>query len=445
MNWKGLSPSPQNPGGLLIYVVVLAGLGGYIWWSNKKEAAKKPADTTIKMLSIPDADFQEIRAKKSSGDILDLKREGGKWRITEPQPLAADQDSVSSMVSSLSSLNADKVIEDNATDLKPYGLDQPSLDIVVTKKDGKTAEVLIGDDVPTGSGAYAKLPNDPRVFTIGSYVKTGLDKKPDDLRDKRLLTFDSDKLTRVELQAKGQSVEFGKNSSNEWQILKPQPLRADSTQVDTLVNKLKDAKMDLATPDPDAAKKFAEAPKIATATVQDASGTQTLEVHKTKDNNYYAKSSAVAGIYKIASDVGDALDKGRDDFRNKKIFDFGFSDPSKIEIKGATYTKRGDKWMSGSKTMDNTSVQNLIDKLRDFSATKFVDQGGGTPELDITVVSNNDKRTEKVSVKKQGDHYFAQRENEPSIYEVDSKAVEDLEKAAADVKEAAPEAPAKKK
>lgn len=440
----------MKPKGLLIAVVLLAVLSGVVLWSNKKQAAatKSPTDTTTtKILSIPDGDFQEIREKKLTGEVLDLRRDTGKWRIAEPQPLAADQDSVSSMIGNLSNLNADKVIEENAADLKPYGLDVPTLDIVVTKKDGKTAEILVGDDVPTGSGAYAKLADNPRVFTIGSFVKTGLDKKPDDLRDKRLLTFDSDKLTRVELQAKGQTIEFGKNSSNEWQILKPQPLRADSSQVDTLVSKLKDAKMDLANPDADAAKKFAAAPRIALATVSDSSGTQTLEVHKTtdKDKTYYAKSSAVEGVYKVPSDIGDALDKARDDFRNKKIFDFGFSDPNRLEVKGVTYTKSGDKWMSGSKTMDNSSVQNLIDKLRDFSSTKFADKGGGDPALDVTVASNSDKRVEKVSIKKQGDHYFAQRENEPSIYEVDAKAVEDIQKAASDVKEAAPEPPAKKK
>ncbi len=438
------SPSPENPMGLLVYVVLLAAVGGYIWWSSKKEAAKKPTDTTVKMLTIPDGDFQEIHEKKASGEVLDLKRDTGKWRIVDP-PLAADQDAVGSMVSSLASLNADKVVEDNAADLKPYGLDAPALDIVVTKKDGSTAEVLIGDDVPTGSGAYAKLPNDPRVFTVGSVVKTGLDKKPDDLRDKRLLTFDSDKLTRVELQAKGQTVEFGKNSSNEWQILKPQPMRADSSAVEGLVGKLKDAKMDPANPDADAAKNFAAAPKVALATVSDSAGTQTLEVHKTKDNNYYAKSSAVAGVYKITSDVGDGLDKALDDFRNKKLFDFGFSDPSRIEIRGTTYTKSGDKWMSGSKTMDNTAVQNLIDKLRDFTAIKFVPQGGGTQLLEATVTSNGDKRVEKVIVKTQADRYFAQREGDPSIYEVDVKAVGEIQKAAVEIKEAAPETPAKKK
>jgi len=49
-----------------------------------------------------------------------------------------------------------------------------------------------------------------------------------------------------------------------------------------------------------------------------------------------------------------------------------------------------------------------------------------------------------VIVSKQGDKYSAQREGEPSIYELDARSVEELEKAAADVKEAAPE-PKKKK
>jgi hypothetical protein len=203
--------------------------------------------------------------------------------------------------------------------------------------------------------------------------------------------------------------------------------------------------MDLTTEPTEAAKKFAGATKVATATVTDANGPQTMEVRKDKDNNYYAKSSVVEGIYKIPTDVGDGLNKTLDDFRNKKLFDFGFSDPTKLDVKGASYTKSGDKWMSGAKTMDNTSVQNLIDKLRDLTATKFAETGGGQPVFDASVTSNSGKRVEKVTITKQGDKYFAQREGEPSIYELDGKSVEDLQKSASDVKEAAPPPAAPKK
>ena len=216
------------------------------------------------------------------------------------------------------------------------------------------------------------------------------------------------------------------------------------------MGKLKDAKMDLISSSlADAAKNFAGATKIAMVTVTDSSGSQTLEVRKDKEKNDYARSTATEGVYKVASDLGDALDKGLDDFRNKKLFDFGFSDPSKLEIvnggaAAAVYVKSGDKWMSGAKTMDNGSVQSLIDKLRDLSATKFADKGAGDAVFTATVTSNDGKRTEKATVSKQGTQYFAKRENEPSIYELDGKVVDDLQKAASGVKEAPP-APAKKK
>jgi ribosomal protein L12E/L44/L45/RPP1/RPP2 len=305
----------------------------------------------------------------------------------------------------------------------------------------------VGDSTPTNSGAYAKLAGDPRVFTVASYVKTSLDKSVNDLRDKRLLTFDSDKLTRVQLTAKGPAIEFGKNGQNEWQVLKPRPLRADSSQVEALVSKLRDARMDPAVTDEDAKKAaaaFASGTKVAVAVLSDNSGDQTLDVRKDKDKNYYARSSVVEGEFKVPADIGDATDKGLDDFRNKKLFDFGFSDPTKVELKAVTYTKSGDKWMAGAKTMDNSSVQLLVDKLRDLAATKFPDKGAGDVVFEATVTSNTGKRVEKATVRKQGTEYFAQREGEPSIYELDGKAVDDLLKAASDVKEAAPE-PAKKK
>jgi Domain of unknown function (DUF4340) len=436
--------------GLLVAVGALVVVGGLVWWSNKKQtgpAAKTAPDTTIKLLTIADDQFQEIRIKKLTGEVLDLKRADGKWSIVEPQKLPADLVAAGSLSNALGGLTADKVIEPNATDLAPYGLNIPTLDITITKKDGSTAQVLLGDTTPTNSGSYLKLGGDPRIFTVASFVKTSLDKSVSDIRDKRLLTFDPDKLTRVQLTAKGPAIELGKNGQSDWQILKPRPLRADSSAAEGLLNKLRDAKLDPTVSAEDSKKNaaaFAAGAKVAMVVVSDNTGDQTLEVRKDKDKNYYAKSSAVDGVYKLASEIGDATDKGLDDFRNKKLFDFGFSDPSKLELKGVTYTKSGDKWMAGAKSLDNSTVQNLVDKLRDLAATKFPEKGAGDEVFEAGVTSNSGKRVEKVTIRKQGAEYFAQREGEPSIYQLDGKSVDDLIKAAADVKEAAPE-PGKKK
>ncbi len=434
--------------GLLIAVAVLALLAGGVWWSNrakKAEEGKPRPDEPPKILSLPEDQIRriEIRHKEGGTTVLE-KNQAGKWEITAPQPLRTDQDAVSSMTSTLSSLSSDRLIEERAQDLAPYGLNAPALELLLAAKDGKTHKLLIGDETPTGGSFYVRLDGDPRVFTIASWNKTSLDKGWKDLRDKRLLTFDQDKLIRVELAAKGQPVEFGKNAQNEWQIVKPRPLRADSFQVEELIRKLRDAKMDTSLSDEEAKKAaaaFAKAAPVALVKVTDAAGTQELQVRKDKDKNYYARSSAVEGVYKIAADVGDGLDKSLDDFRNKKLFDFGWSDPSKVEIregaKTVVYQKSGDKWTAGSKTMDSSSVQTLIDKLRDLSAVKFPEKGGGAPLLEATVTSNDGKRVEKVIISKQGNGYFAVRENEPTVYELDAKVVEELQKAAGGVKEAA--------
>jgi hypothetical protein len=210
--------------------------------------------------------------------------------------------------------------------------------------------------------------------------------------------------------------------------------------------------MDTSISDDDAKKAagaFTSGTQVATVKVTDAAGTQQLDVRRDKDKNYYARSSVVEGIHKLDSTTGEGFDKGLEDFRNKKLFDFGFNDPTKIEVrdgaKTVTLAKSGDKWMSGNKQMDSTSVQNLIDKLRDLASTKFLDQAFANPVLEATVTSNDGKLTEKVLINKQGDKHFAKRENEPPVYEVESSAVQELQKALADVKEHQPPKDEKKK
>jgi hypothetical protein len=135
--------------------------------------------------------------------------------------------------------------------------------------------------------------------------------------------------------------------------------------------------MDATISDEDAKKSattFASAQPVATAKVTDAGGTQTLEVRKAKDD-YYAKSSVVEGVHKVSKELGSGLDKSLDDFRNKKLFDFGFNEPSRVEFRDggntSVYEKSGDKWTSAGKTMDSSTVQAFIDKIRDLQGSKL--------------------------------------------------------------------------
>jgi Domain of unknown function (DUF4340) len=434
--------------GLIIAIVVLASLTGALYWSNHHqptETTEASGEAAPKILSINQSDISKIDLKKNGAEEVSVAKDSsGKWQITAPQQFAADEGAVSSLIGALSALNSERLVEDKATDLKLYGLAQPALEADVTEKNNQSHRLLLGDSTPTGNAIYAKLENDPRIFTVGSYEKTSLDKTPNDLRDKRLLPVDSEKISQIELLAKKQDTAFGRNK-DEWQIVKPKPMRADSMQVENLIGTLTNAKMDLSGAD-DARKiaaAFATGAPLATVKVTAESGTQQLEVRKNK-GDYYAKSSAVGGIYKVAGNVGQALDKNLDDFRNKKLFDFGFNDPDKIEIHDgskAYFLTRGgsDWWNDNGKKLDVASVQSLLDKLRDLSATQFPDSGFSSPSLTLNVTSNDGKRVEKVLISKSGDNYIAERQGEPTLYELATSSVTDLEKAAGDLK---PEIPA---
>jgi hypothetical protein len=437
--------------GLISAIVVLAGLTGALYWSNRQKPAETAsADAPPKILTLKQDDISKIDLKKKGADELVLAKDGsGKWQIAAPKPMGVEQSTVSPMLSSLSTLTSERLVEDKVSDLGQYGLSDPTLTATVTEKNNKTHQLLLGDQTPAGSAVYAKLEGDPRVFTIATYNKSNIDKGVNDLRDKRLLTVDADKISKVELIAKKEDIEFGRNKDG-WQIVKPTPLRADGPQVEELVRGLTEARMDLSGAGQDAkqiAGTFGSATPVATARVTAESGTQELQVRKSKDD-YFAKSSAVEGVYKVASSVGKGLDKGLDDFRNKKLFDFGFSDPSKIEIhdgaKSYFLTKGGEDWWNASgKKLDAGGAQAVVDKMRDLSASKFVDSGLSAPTIELTAISSDGKRIEKVEIAPKDGAYIARREGEASLYAVDAQAVTDLEKAAEEMKVAAAALPGK--
>jgi hypothetical protein len=429
----------MKPTGLLLGTGVLIVLSGTAWWSNrhpKKEKSLTPESP--KILALGEDQITGIRISKPGSDPIVLKNLAGNWTVAEPKAMPADQDAVKSLVTTAASLNADRLIEDHPANLAEFGLVSPPLEVDVTVKSGTVNKVLFGSDTPSGSDTYARLESKPAVYTVISSTKSTFDKTVNDLRDKRLLPFNQDKLTAVSVTSKGPAFEFSKNGQSEWQITKPKPMRADTSQVDDLVRKLKDAKMDLGTGADDqkkAASEFAAGAKIGTASVTDNSGTQSVEIRQAKDKSYYAKSSAVEGTYKLAGDLGDGLkDKDVDSFRNKKLFDFGFTDPTKIEINGAAYQKSGDKWNGPSGQIDSGSIQSVIDKLRDLSAAKFVDKMSGAQTLALNVTSGDSHKLEKVIINKSGDEYDAQRVGEPAVYVIDSKAFDELQKSISGIK-----------
>lgn len=432
--------------GLLIATLVLGALLATLYWSNhhppSEETAKASLNVSPKILTLKQDDITRLDIKKDGDEVRLEKNAAGQWQITAPKPLAADQDAVSSVLSTISSLNSERLVDEKPADTRQYGLAKPKLEIAITEKD-KSQKLLIGDDTPSSNAVFAKLEADPRVFTLASYSRVALDKNANDLRDKRLLSADLDKVSQIEVVnrngGEGQDFTLARDK-DAWEIIKPKFFRADTSRVDDLVRTLRDAKMDVASTLDDskfaAAFKFAQ--PLAAVKVTGASGVQKLEVRKAKDD-YYAKSSVISGIYKVSASVGTGLDKKLTDFANKKLFDFGYQDPDKIEIhdgaKSYFLTRSGsDWWGPDGKKLDEMTSQTLVSRLRELSATEFPDAGFAAPTLEITVTSDAGKRVERVSLAQKGDVCIAKRENEATLYQLPSAAILQLREAAGNIK-----------
>ena len=420
--------------GLLVAVALLAILAGGIYWSNQDEEKKVGApakDAPPKILEIPEDQFVKIEIKRRDGSGAVLERQPSGWRLIAPKALPTDTRAVQTLVSALAVVTAERLVEEKPGDLMQYGFASPQVEVAINRKDGKKHKLLLGETSPLGTSVFARVDGDARLYTVATATKAAVDKVWQDLRDRRLLTFYDAKLARVELNG----MEFVK-ADGRWSITKPQGWRPDNFVVEELVRKLIEAKMEITPEDEELtfAAKFAASIPYAIARATDDKGTQQLDVRKDKEGNFYAKSTAVEGFFKLPAEAVDTFAKTAESFRAKKLFDFGFAEPSKVDLKhdGTTWTfaKAGADWLSGGKKIDPGSVQQLVDRLRELAAVGFAAKGGGKPLAEYSITLPG-KAAEVVSVSQQGDTYFATRAGDPTVYTLDAKIADELRQLAA--------------
>jgi len=439
---------------LLVATIVLAALGATLYWSNHRKPTNdsviaSSSTANAKIISLNQDDISKLEVKKKDGDDVVLNRAGASsWKITSPKSLIADQDSVSTILYNLSPMDGATLIDEKAADLKQFGLVEPEAQVTATGKDGKTHTILVGDETPTGDSAYVMLSGDSKVYSVPKNTKTNLDKGLKDLRDKRLVPVDFDKLSSVEISGAKLHLTFG-SEDGKWTVRSPANLRGDTSKMETIIEKLRTATMDPGTSDADrkkAASLFASGAPVATLKATDASGSQELQIRKAADG-YYSKTTAMDGAYKVPNELGDAVNKDAEDFREKRVFDFAEEDPDKVELhdgaKGYFLTRSGEDWWSEGKKMDPLSAQEFLRSIRTLTATKFATTGFSNPALSLVVTSKDGKRVEKVDIAKSGGGYLAKRADGPALFELDAKVVEDVQKAAGGLKPA--EAPPAKK
>ena len=427
----------------LALVVVLAGLGAYIYFVTWKQPATDTGKKQEKVFASLESDkIEEIKVSSASGESTALKKADGAWQVTQPIAVKADDSEVSSVTSALSSIEITRVVDENPSSLNDYGLSNPRIQLdFKASGDKDSRKLLIGEKSPTGGDLFAKRNDDKRVFLIPAYQENTFNKSTFDLREKTLLKFDRDKVDGLDVTAAGKTTAFTK-AGTDWKITKPLDVRADFSAVEGLVGRLQSAQMKaIVTPEPTPAdlKKYGLDKPDVLVNVKAGSATATLVLGgKTPDNTVYARDLSKPAVMTIESSLADEVKKGADEYRRKDLFEFRAYNATRVEISRSGQTvvferikgegqNAQDKWRRASPNAadaDKDKVEGMLSRLSNMRASAFVESTAKTgldkPAMTVVVKFDEGKKEERVTFGKDADTVYASRPGEPGAAKADS-------------------------
>lgn len=424
----------------LALFLALVALGAYIYFvERKREPAGEGDEKKEKVLAALEAGkVEELRVTASDGATTTLKKKDGAWSILEPIAAAADEGEVSSLTTSLASLESQRVVEEQPKDLAAYGLDAPKVRVAF-RAAGDTAlrTLTLGEKTPTGGDMYAQLDGAPRVFLVSGFLDATFDKKTFDLRDKAALKVEREKVDAIEVVGPAGTVRFAKTGGG-WRIAAPIDARADTGAVEGLLSRISGAQMRTIVTEqaPADLKPWGLDRPEYTVTLAAGSARSVFQAAaKNAAGLVHARDASRPLVFTIDGFVVDDLAKPAADYRPKDLFEFRTFSGTRLEVArdGATLAfekqkpkKDGDpeRWtqVKPAATIDDTKIVDALSKLTDLRAESFAEAlpANTTQVATVKTTFSDGKREETVAFHKAGDDVFATRPGEPGAAKVAS-------------------------
>lgn len=408
---------------------------------------------------------EELQIVASSGETTSLKKVGDTWRLVTPIDAVADQNEATNTASNLATADVQRVVDEQPKDLAPFGLAKPRVTITFRVAGEKTPRtLLLGDKNPAGSDLYAKLPDAPRVFLVSGYLEGTFDKGVFGFRDKRVLTFDREKVDKLEVAAGAASTTVARQGDT-WSVVAPISARADFGVIEAVLSRLSNGQMKAITWDPAAPapagasaraaatapatrslKEFGLDPAAHRITLSGGGTTAELLIGKpTPEGDVYAKDASRPLVFTIEKPLADDLTRQPADFRTKDVFAFRPFTATRLAItRGAATTaferKKADgkdaakdatlKWVAvaPAPAADEAKIEDLVTKVSTLRAEAFVDAlpAGATEFARIQAAYDDGKQQETVVIHQAGSDYFAVRQGEAGAARLLAPAVTDV-------------------
>lgn len=192
----------------------------------------------------------QIRPPETSDSIglkVRLAKTNDLWTFEAPLNAQANPAIVSDTISTLTAAKVVRFIEPEALQTLDTGLENPFMRVTI---DGnkRRQTLLIGNLIKkenADDSYYAKLENNPTVFTVVAKPFVELQKAQEALRERNFMNFEKDKVSAIILSEQGIQTRLQKIETGEWQVIESkssedvQPYRADSAIMDSLIDHLK--------------------------------------------------------------------------------------------------------------------------------------------------------------------------------------------------------------
>jgi hypothetical protein len=395
-----------------------------------------------------------------AGDRISLAAdEPGKWRIVKPRVLRADAEVVADFLDKLEGAKAIEFVDDAPKTLAPYGLDKPSRVTVWLgrDKDRSSRTLLVGRPVPSSKGVYVKREGEAGVLLTAEAVWTTFPKTVAVLRDKTVVTYAYDKLTKVELAHGRGGVTLEKDGTG-WKLTAPEALKADSSAVTGLLWKIRDLRaLGFLAETAAEAPRFLGRPEVTVRLWEEgAKGPKTLLLQSSPERRggQPAAVAAVQGegpVMLVEGRMLADLAPGVAELRDRALlpaFDIGDikkarvaagDKPLVVELSGTTEWKVVEPARGSTK---EGRVASLLLTLRGLKwkeiAAKGPDDaakwGLDKPELEVTVFKDGGAELATLLVgRTDGAVTYVKLKAEPGIFAVSSKDLDDLRKARTEI------------
>jgi hypothetical protein len=427
--------APENGvklGRIGILFLLVAALGAYIYWVEVPKAREEA--TKAKLVSVPSEDVTAVTLVFPDRELA-LRREDGSWRLVKPIEAPADDTAVKSLLGALTGAQIQRSLDELPADLATFGLDKPDPLIRLATAKGDQPPIAVGRNAAVGGKTYVRVGDESKVLLVPSSIKFALDKQPKDLRDKQLLTFKDEDVTRVDIAPAGKPpVTLVRKEKEAW-LLEPGGQPTDITEVRSYLSSLRSARA-LDFPE-DPKDTGLDEPRLTVTVELGAAPKQALligaDTGEGSQKQVFAKRADQPTVVTLGDWSFRTLDKDAWQFRDKTVL--GFSDDrvgrivlERKEGPGATlvHGQPGGWTVEGEKQSKGGAIQRFVDDLRELKGSSIAAEpatdlkrfGLDAPDIRLTVIDREQKPLGTVLLTKHDGKYYAVREGGPTVFEV---------------------------